>query len=59
LIAQLEATLAMLAANDPVGAIYSLRRSRCYWQSISASVAELVSVDAEKESARRQAEDSR
>jgi hypothetical protein len=54
MIAVLEAGLAMRAASDVVGLIYSLRRARVYWKAISASAAELVAADAERLSALRQ-----
>ena len=54
MIATLEAALAMRAADDDCGLIYSLRRARAYWRAISGSAAELISTEAERQSALRQ-----
>ena len=52
--ATLDCALAMCAARDDCGLVYSLRRARAYWQAISGSARELVAAEAERLSAIRQ-----
>ncbi len=52
--ATLDYALAMYAAHDDCGLVYSLRRARAYWQAISGSARDLVAAEAERLSALRQ-----
>ena len=57
LVSQLHVIPAQREAGDIAGLLYTLRRSRCYWQHITESAWELAEAHGQQLSALRQAED--
>jgi hypothetical protein len=59
LISQLSVLPSQRETGDVTGLIYTLRRSRAYWKHIAEIAAELVTLNDERLSATRQAENGR
>jgi hypothetical protein len=59
LVSQLSVLPSQRAAGDVAGMIYTLRRCRAYWKSISGSALELATANDDRLSALRQEEQSR